>query len=93
MKLKNICQVRIDPTRKKTRTRAAQVRRQNLSTFVRNRTDAGAASRLHQVDLLRQFRILRRTLNAAAAASQVRDSEISLEKIEEALAQLRKLER
>jgi hypothetical protein len=93
MKLKSICQVRVDPVRKRTWTRAAQVRRQNLSTFVRNCTDAGAASRLHQADLLRQFRILRRTLNAAAAEAQVHHSVSSLEKIEDALAQLRKLER
>jgi hypothetical protein len=69
-----------------------QVRRLNLSTFVRNCTDAGAASRSNQADLLRQFRMLRRTLNAAAAASQARDTVTSLAKIDEALAQLRKLQ-
>ncbi len=36
---------------RKTWTRAAQVRRQNLSTFVRNCTDAGAAVSFHQIPL------------------------------------------
>jgi uncharacterized protein (DUF1778 family) len=65
------CQVRIEPDRKGVWTRAANVRRQNLSDFLRACADAGAATRLHQSDLKKHFHALRRHLNAASAANDV----------------------
>jgi uncharacterized protein (DUF1778 family) len=85
-------QVRVNHSRKKTWQDAARVRRRTVSDFIRDCTDAGAASRLHQNDLLRNFRQLRRLLNAALAANQSANRAEAEAQIASALALIRKLQ-
>jgi uncharacterized protein (DUF1778 family) len=86
------CQVRIEPDRKGVWTRAANVRRQNLSDFLRACADAGAATRLHQSDLKKHFHALRRHLNAASAANDVGNASDVKAQITAASDLLRKLQ-
>jgi hypothetical protein len=86
------CQVRIDAERKEEWTRAANVRRLNLSDFVRACADAGAATRLNQADLKQHFRALRRLLNAASSANDAGNASDVKAQITAASDLLRKLQ-
>ena len=92
MRYQQHCQLRIEAERKEEWTRAANVRRQNLSDFVRACADAGAATRLHQSDLKKHFHALRRLLNAASAANDAGSASDVKAQITAASELLRKLQ-
>ena len=85
-------QVRVNQARKTNWQNAARVRRLSISNFVRDCADAGAATRLHQRDLLKHFRQLRRNLNAASAANQAANSIETEAQIAAAMALVRKIQ-
>ena len=92
MKYDHHVQVRVNQARKTNWQNAARIRRLSVSHFVRDCADAGAATRLHQADLLRNFRQLRRILNAASAANQTSNSVETEAQIAAAMALVRKMQ-
>jgi uncharacterized protein (DUF1778 family) len=92
MRYGELVQIRAKPEQKAKWTRAAHVRRQSLSVFTRSCVDAGAATRLHQSDITKHLRQLRRLMNAATAGIKANDAKASQDAVDEALKLIRKMQ-
>jgi uncharacterized protein (DUF1778 family) len=87
-----LIQLRAKAGQKAWWTRAANIRRQSLSVFARSCVDAGAATRLHQSDIIKHLRQLRRLMNAASAGIKANDAKASDDAVDEALKLIRKMQ-
>jgi uncharacterized protein (DUF1778 family) len=92
VRYRELVQIRARPEQKAEWTRAARIRRQSLSVFTRSCADAGAATRLHQSDIIKHLRQLRRLMNAATAGIKANDAKASGEAVAEALKLIRKMQ-